>query len=1269
MRKYLFLICLCVISVNAFALYWDDGAAPDNLWSNALNWDPDQVPTASDDVEIYGWYSGGNPSVEIDAVTTAQFYKKCIIANGSTVTVNGGSLLASVPADPNFAWEREINVGVGFSTGNGTLNLNGGTVETFAFNIARAAGAAVGLVEMTDGYMDVADLSIASDAQNQGTLNISDGLIEASWRLRLNGNSNADATAVVNITGGEIAVAQALEFGSAGTAVINITDGMLSMTGDKRAHIQGFIDNGNIVFFDSAPNADYSLIFDDVDTILTAYIFDDATLVSSITENFNAFHIDPNALPSPIYGADDSIEQPLVLASGYTWGGYADPDDGSWPGNMIWPKIYMQTLNPGVVGEENILSIASGARNTGSYVYTVFSTNGNRNATEYVPDLDMGTVSVDIMQNGDPLDLRLIIRDADDNWYVSSVAFAAVSGEVSLSTDVASLTWKAANTGAAADMDQLDSPDGPGTLFDPLEPDADPNLAKVTGGGLYLDNVTDPFVSNVRLRSIAWTGYVEPVETVSLSLNFDGLETADLIYEDDFNIPAETPINLPDNNFPVGGYANPDGMPAGWNAIQTQILYDNPSGPNLSALAVVGGARKDGAYLYTIFSDIGTGMPTQYVPNFDSGYVTLSGVSVHNATATLDLRLMVRNGDGNWYLSEQTVADDISSTSASTLPAIDVSTLKWETIDAASRDNMNEMAADDGPGSLIMSGDPNIAPDLSMVTGMGLYLDDVAYPQIGFLRIQGIDVAGYVPPTESLAIYEDFDSASHPGGAIYKMYQGTATPVDTEQTAVNTSGFRYGGWGDSTITAPGTYYLWSGAAFQTWPTFSRLTLSGNMADAGSYFYTIFSESGSPLPTKYVPNMANGTVSLTVEIKDGPVALDTFGADLRIILRNGSGEWFVSSIAFDDLPDDAVSAVTVDVSALTWKRVNASAELDMNQLDGGDSGPGILFDPLDPDVVPDLSVCTGGGVYIEDSASSPDLQDGFLRFYNIQWSGYTPPATVSNVHQDFTAGSGLVYHATNQAETPNISSSLGYPWGGWTPHVPDAGWLGLYFGNSSLEFYNQDNRGTYAYSIFSSTGNYNPTEMVDELIAIEVEFALMAAGYLYDYRFLIRSEFGDWYISSIPAELDDVSTGTPWTTFTVDVSDLTWYQVNQAAEDDMNEMDGDTGPGAITIGAVATPSMNNITGGGLHVDVDAAGLQAIRLRDMTWHGLPAVCGDFGTVLPAGADLNNDCYDDINDLVIMAADWVTTYQLDEFAILVSEWLNCTEPTDINCAPYLP
>ena len=131
---------------------------------------------------------------------------------------------------------------------------------------------------------------------------------------------------------------------------------------------------------------------------------------------------------------------------------------------------------------------------------------------------------------------------------------------------------------------------------------------------------------------------------------------------------------------------------------------------------------------------------------------------------------------------------------------------------------------------------------------------------------------------------------------------------------------------------------------------------------------------------------------------------------------------------------------------------------------------------------------------------------------------------------------------------------------------------------------------------------------------------------------------------------------------------------------MNQMDGgDSGPGEITIdpcAVPASPSLTNITGGGLHMlsdpndsrnPPDWESKHAVRVRYMLWHG-SAECGDPGTAIPG--DINNDCYVNLDDVKDMAAAWITTYQLDDFAVIASEWLNCTNPLDGECVyPYVP
>jgi hypothetical protein len=958
MRKLLFcLVLLCAISVNAVAVINWDGGALDDLWSNALNWDPNQVPTLSDDVGIYGYISGTNPDVEIDAVTPAQFFKKCTIGNNSTVTINGGSLLASVPADPNFAWEREINVAVGFSTGYGTLNVNGGTVQSFDLNIASGAGAAVGLVEMTDGYVDVADLSIASGAGNQGTLNISGGLIEASWRLRLNGNSHADAAAVVNITGGEVAVAQELVFGSAGTAVINITDGLLSMPGDKTAHIQSFIDSGNIVFFAdgsyvSDPAAIYILAYDGIDTTtLTAYLYGGAEPVYSISEVIN----DP-ANTGIIYGADDQVEAPATLASGYTWGGWAEPNDGSWPSGTTWPKIWIQTLNPGVT-DEKILAFSQATRNTGSYVYTIFSEQGNKFYTQYVPNLDQGTVELDMETTGGTMDLRLIIRDADDNWYVSSVAAAGIwSGNpITEPIDVSGLSWGlVTDPNVVADMDELDGPDGPGALednFDPFGGD-DPNFARVTGGGLYLDNVSSPNEGNVRVRSITWTGYIEPVESALVSVDFTQQPAAATVY----NITPlqETPQQLSSNNFPVGGWApegDPNNVGFNWHTIFFNELY-----PGETRLSFHDRARTNGAYCYTIFSEIGTGTHTQYVPNMSLGTVTVNEVFAA-AGNTQDLRLIVRDGAGNWYLSNVAV-DDIGSDPETNLAPIDVGSLTWQAVDAAAQTNMNEMAADSGPGVLLSNpGAPPATPDLSQVTGIGLYLEDVANSETGVIRIGEINVSGYVAPAAVSEVVQDLHSGS---GVIFDAVPGT------ESTATNTvGGYPWGGWAQTSGTG------WRVINLPTNGNGLSFTMDNHL---GAYAYTIFSSTGNGSPTEVVDELTS--VGVIFQQLNDPT-------DFRLLIRNVTGQWYISSV-----PEELSGVVQdwsqapVDVSNLTWYAIDPTVQDDMNEMDGGDGGPGAIVPGAVVDPTP-LTDITGGGIVYDAGNTNTNT---VVRIWEMTWNG-------------------------------------------------------------------------------------------------------------------------------------------------------------------------------------------------------------------------------------------------------------------------------------------
>ncbi len=84
---------------------------------------------------------------------------------------------------------------------------------------------------------------------------------------------------------------------------------------------------------------------------------------------------------------------------------------------------------------------------------------------------------------------------------------------------------------------------------------------------------------------------------------------------------------------------------------------------------------------------------------------------------------------------------------------------------------------------------------------------------------------------------------------------------------------------------------------------------------------------------------------------------------------------------------------------------------------------------------------------------------------------------------------------------------------------------------------------------------------------------------------------------------------------------------------------------------------------LNIEVDNGSLTVcdnISVNITEW-----TCQD---VIDAGlimsADLNSDCYVDINDLALMASAWLSQNDMDDFAGLSEYWLDCNNPADPAC-----
>ena len=101
------------------------GAAHDNLWSTAKNWDSNTVPTSTDDVVIG---STGNPMVLVDASFSAH---NVSVMAGATVSTNANCTLTvqsvSVAADGQlWASSGTLNINAS-STIDGTLGISAHT--------------------------------------------------------------------------------------------------------------------------------------------------------------------------------------------------------------------------------------------------------------------------------------------------------------------------------------------------------------------------------------------------------------------------------------------------------------------------------------------------------------------------------------------------------------------------------------------------------------------------------------------------------------------------------------------------------------------------------------------------------------------------------------------------------------------------------------------------------------------------------------------------------------------------------------------------------------------------------------------------------------------------------------------------------------------------------------------------------------------------------------------------------------------------------------
>lgn len=185
-----------------------------------------------------------------------------------------------------------------------------------------------------------------------------------------------------------------------------------------------------------------------------------------------------------------------------------------------------------------------------------------------------------------------------------------------------------------------------------------------------------------------------------------------------------------------------------WADPDETLYLDTGTGPHIQFSGrATGSGNTAGAYAYSIVSSTGSsttsdgsldnlqnaaveigsdGGPWPYLP----GTVDKAGSPYPEKT-----RLLMRDDSGVWYLSTADTAPEIVKAGNFTFNPM--STLHWQKLDAPSQSILNSAPNPDATKGAISVEAPLVTPDLTHITGTGIYIDSTAN-ETSFLRFRGM---------------------------------------------------------------------------------------------------------------------------------------------------------------------------------------------------------------------------------------------------------------------------------------------------------------------------------------------------------------------------------------------------------------------------------------------------------------------------------------------------------------------------------------------------
>lgn len=213
--------------------------------------------------------------------------------------------------------------------------------------------------------------------------------------------------------------------------------------------------------------------------------------------------------------------------------------------------------------------------------------------------------------------------------------------------------------------------------------------------------------------------------------------------------------------------------------------------------------------------------------------------------------------------------------------------------------------------------------------------------------------------------------------------------------------------------------------------------------------------------------------------------------------------------------------------------------------------------------------------------------------------------------DFYSGHPTLNPGESIKRSPALPTGTGFGWGGWSPVSNNT--VAQIGGGRPVTLNAQQVPnlcfrpatvvpGSYAYTIFDPLGGTRPDILVG-LKTVKITTQKATAG---DFacttsiRLLLRDHGGGWWISSDAGKISVTTDSAQSRQYLIDVAGQSWEQIASGPAGDMNELDSDGGPGAIST-SLGSPNFGEVTGGGVYVADSPPNSGALRFSSIAWNG--------------------------------------------------------------------